>query len=55
MKRQFWFDETQVELIVECLKFTKLKVQGNQFDDAERMTGKYFIRRIDELLKVLHW
>ena len=50
VKIQIWFDDQQIELVTECLKFTRSAVGEHRFNNVTKMTGEFFCRRIDEVL-----
>ena len=53
MKKQFWMRPDQVELTIECLKFSKMKIADRSIQgDAHEMAGRFVFKRINELLEI---
>lgn len=55
MNTQLWLKPEQIELILECLRHVKNKLnEGTVLSDAHRLiAGPYTYRRIEELIALI--
>ncbi len=52
MKVQIWLNPQQIDLITDCLRYVKGKINDHMPNETTQMTGRYFCRRIDEVLEL---